>query len=156
MHLDRCCNGKEIKIFYKNLISELFRFRVCEHVEDDIDLPMADLSDILKSDRPDEELIKDRKVIETLEEAVIVWERHISKVIDSYLAKVCIYIIYLDKIKEIIIKFVSDSCWKWTSSRIRVLAREGSGIQCHRRAAQKTYSGAYKRDFGVGQIPCYI
>lgn len=88
MHLDRCCNGKGIKIFYKNLISELFLFRVCEHVEDDIDLPMADLSDILKSDRPNEELIKDPKVIETLEEAVIVWERHISKVIDSYLAKV--------------------------------------------------------------------
>ncbi|KAL1513082.1 hypothetical protein ABEB36_002553 [Hypothenemus hampei] len=60
---------------------------VCEHVEDDIDLPMADLSDILKSDRTNEELIKDPKVIEALEETVMGWERHIVKVIESYLAK---------------------------------------------------------------------
>lgn len=65
--------------------------RVCEHVEDDIDLPMADLSDILKSDRPNEELIRDPKVIDALEEAVMGWERHIVKVIDSYLAKVSKY-----------------------------------------------------------------
>ncbi|KAH1015210.1 dynein axonemal heavy chain 10 [Dendroctonus ponderosae] len=60
---------------------------VCEHIEDDIDLPMTDLSDILKSDRPTEELIRDPKVIDTLEDAVMGWERHIVKVIDSYLAK---------------------------------------------------------------------
>jgi len=63
-------------------------FRVCEHVDDDIDLPMADLSDILKSDIPREELIKDSTVIDALEEAVMSWERHITKVIESYLAKV--------------------------------------------------------------------
>ncbi|XP_050294970.1 dynein axonemal heavy chain 10 [Anthonomus grandis grandis] len=60
---------------------------VCEHVEDDIDLPMADLTDILKSDKSNEELIKDPKVIEVLEEAVLGWEKHIIKVIESYLAK---------------------------------------------------------------------
>lgn len=61
---------------------------MCEHVDDDIDLPMADLSDILKSDIPREELIKDSNVIEALEEAVMSWKRHIAKVIDSYLTKV--------------------------------------------------------------------
>ncbi|XP_066140827.1 dynein axonemal heavy chain 10 [Euwallacea fornicatus] len=74
------------------LLNEVIAFRnmlewVCEHVEDDIDLPMADLSDILKSDRPNEELVRDPKVLEALDDAVMGWERHITKVIESYLSK---------------------------------------------------------------------
>lgn len=84
-----CWNGDNKS--QNTVLSTLFQFtnfRVCEHVDDDIDLPMADLSDILKSDIPREELIKDPTVIDALEEAVMSWERHITKVIESYLAKV--------------------------------------------------------------------
>ncbi|XP_066245712.1 dynein axonemal heavy chain 10 isoform X2 [Euwallacea similis] len=74
------------------LLSEIIGFQnmlewVCEHVEDDIDLPMADLSDILKSDKPNEELVRDSKVVEVLDDLVMGWERHITKVIESYLSK---------------------------------------------------------------------
>ncbi|XP_030756931.1 dynein heavy chain 10, axonemal [Sitophilus oryzae] len=75
------------------LLGELVGFTsnvqwVCEHIEDDIDLPMADVSDILKSDRKDEELVQDEEVIQKFEEVVMGWERHIIKIIESYLAKV--------------------------------------------------------------------
>lgn len=60
--------------------------RVCEHVEDELDLPMVDLSDILH--QSDDELLKNPTVIAEVEEVVTGWEKHIMKVIDSYLAKV--------------------------------------------------------------------
>ncbi|KAJ8934453.1 hypothetical protein NQ314_013327, partial [Rhamnusium bicolor] len=61
---------------------------VCEHVEDELDLPMTDLADILNSDLSDEELVHDPNVISNLEEVVMGWEKHILKVIEGYLAKV--------------------------------------------------------------------
>ncbi|KAJ8924399.1 hypothetical protein NQ315_007195, partial [Exocentrus adspersus] len=60
---------------------------VSEHVEDELDLPMTDLSDILFSNRTDEELMRDQSVISNLEEVVMGWEKHILKLIESYLAK---------------------------------------------------------------------
>lgn len=57
-------------------------------MEDELDLPMTDLTDILCSSRTDEELIHNPKVISNLEEVVMGWERHILKLIEIYLAKV--------------------------------------------------------------------
>lgn len=50
---------------------------------------MTDLTDILYSGRTDEELVRDPNVIANLEEVVMGWERHILKLIEIYLAKVC-------------------------------------------------------------------
>ncbi|CAG9821168.1 unnamed protein product [Phaedon cochleariae] len=61
---------------------------VCEHVEDELDLPMVDLTNLLHSDRTDDEIASDPKVVAELEEVVMGWERHILKVIENYLAKV--------------------------------------------------------------------
>lgn len=57
-------------------------------MEDELDLPMTDLTDILCSGRTDEELVHDPTVITNLEEVVMGWERHILKLIEIYLAKV--------------------------------------------------------------------
>ncbi|KAF7265371.1 hypothetical protein GWI33_021219 [Rhynchophorus ferrugineus] len=84
---------KSRMLIKEELMMELMGFGstvqwVCEHIEDEVDLPMADVSNILKSDRTDEELVHDKAVIENLQEVVMGWERHIVKVIESYLAKV--------------------------------------------------------------------
>lgn len=61
-------------------------FRVSEHVEDDLDLPMADLTEILQLE--DQEIVSDPTLIANLEEVVMGWERLIVKLIENYLAKV--------------------------------------------------------------------
>lgn len=60
---------------------------VCEHVEDEVDLPMVDLSDIIHSTRPDDVLIKDPKIVQVLDEAVTGWENHIIRIMENYEAK---------------------------------------------------------------------
>lgn len=59
-----------------------------EHVDDHIDLPLTSFPEILQSNIPDEELIKDQTLIENLQDIVMAWERHILKVLEVYLAKV--------------------------------------------------------------------
>ncbi|KAJ8963302.1 hypothetical protein NQ318_018771 [Aromia moschata] len=58
---------------------------VSEHTEDDIDLPMIDVSDVMQ--RNVDELVYDHQAIAELEEVVMGWERHILKVIETFLAK---------------------------------------------------------------------
>ncbi|XP_015836813.2 dynein axonemal heavy chain 10 [Tribolium castaneum] len=58
-----------------------------EHVDDEIDLPLTVFPEELQSDLPHEELIKDKNLIERLQDIVMAWERHILKVIEIYLAK---------------------------------------------------------------------
>lgn len=65
-----------------------FTYRVSEHVDDDLDLPMADLTDILQLE--DEQIIANPALIADLEEVVMGWERHMVKVIENCLAKVTI------------------------------------------------------------------
>ncbi|XP_056647538.1 dynein axonemal heavy chain 10 [Diorhabda sublineata] len=60
---------------------------VSEHVEDDLDLPMVDLSDIIHTNLTDTELANNPKIIALIEEAVEGWEKHIMKVLEAYLAK---------------------------------------------------------------------
>ncbi|XP_022902554.2 dynein axonemal heavy chain 10 [Onthophagus taurus] len=55
------------------------------HVEDDSQQLLFECADI--SDKTDEDIIKDKGIIENLEEVVMSWERHISKTIESYMAK---------------------------------------------------------------------
>lgn len=76
--------NKQSIFFYNNKIY----FRVSDHVEDELDLPITESTDILYSNRTDEELSRDPNVISNLEEVVMGWERHILKLIESYLAKV--------------------------------------------------------------------
>lgn len=67
-----------------------------EHVNDKIDLPMANYPMVLQSttDQDDERLVQDRELIGMLEELVMDWERHILKVVESYLAKVVFYFVF--------------------------------------------------------------
>ncbi|KAF2892470.1 hypothetical protein ILUMI_13689 [Ignelater luminosus] len=58
-----------------------------EHIEDDIQLPLSDFPDIFDSGIDDDAIIQDKKMIESLEEVIMSWERHIMKVIELYLAK---------------------------------------------------------------------
>ncbi|XP_060518939.1 LOW QUALITY PROTEIN: dynein axonemal heavy chain 10 [Cylas formicarius] len=60
---------------------------VCEHVGDEIDLPMPNLTDMLATDRDEDELARDDSVVVSLEEVVMGWERHIAKVLETYLTK---------------------------------------------------------------------
>ncbi|CAH2003821.1 unnamed protein product, partial [Acanthoscelides obtectus] len=60
---------------------------VVEHLEDELDLPMVDVTEILHSEKPDSELANSKSVVAELEEVVMGWERHITKVLDLYLAK---------------------------------------------------------------------
>lgn len=54
-----------------------------EHVEGDVQLVIPDINDIT-----DEEIIKNKEIIKQLEEVIMSWERHITKVIDEQVAKV--------------------------------------------------------------------
>lgn len=81
-------------------------FRVCEHVEDELDLPMAGLTDVIHL--TDEEMLNDRNVMATLEEVVMGWERHIMKVIDNYLAKVKQYLTFRDVFQSGVLVVIFD------------------------------------------------
>lgn len=61
-----------------------------EHVEDDSQQLMFDCPEIY--DKSDNMIVKNRKILENLEEVIMSWERHITKVIEVYLAKV--YLVY--------------------------------------------------------------
>ncbi|CAH1165598.1 unnamed protein product [Phyllotreta striolata] len=75
----------ELSTEVANLVTSLFW--VCEHVEDEVDLPMVDLSDIVHSTRPDDVLIKDPKIVDILEEAVTGWQLHLIKIMENYESK---------------------------------------------------------------------
>lgn len=57
-----------------------------EHLEDDIQLPVSEFPDIFYMD--DDIILKNKKMIEALEEVAMSWERHITKLIEMYCAKV--------------------------------------------------------------------
>lgn len=59
-----------------------------EHIDDEIDLPLTQFPEELQTDLPEDELIKNKELIEKLQDIVMAWERHILKVIEIYLAKV--------------------------------------------------------------------
>lgn len=62
------------------------------HVEDDIQLPQMQIPDLI--DVPDELVLKNQKLITQLEETIIAWEGHISKVIEECLKKVLLSCYY--------------------------------------------------------------
>lgn len=57
-----------------------------EHLEDDVSLPVTSYPDIFFIS--DDIILKSHKMIESLEECIMAWERYIQKMIDSYAAKV--------------------------------------------------------------------
>lgn len=83
-----------------------------EHVDDDIDLPLANFPPQLHTDQTDEELAKDKKLIVILQDMVMGWERHILKVIEGFLSKV----IKFNCLAFIIINFSSVTRRLWSYS----------------------------------------
>lgn len=74
------------------LISDLNAFIVTldwtiEHIEEEIQLPSTEIPEIFDSNIEDDTIIRDSKMVETLEEAIMAWEKHIMKIIEMYLAK---------------------------------------------------------------------
>lgn len=57
-----------------------------EHLEDDIQLPVTEFPDIFYIS--DEIIVKNPKMVQALEEVIMSWERHITKLIETYTAKV--------------------------------------------------------------------
>jgi hypothetical protein len=73
------------------LVTVLFVFtfyRTIHHVEGDVILPIPHIAALHQEDRSIQDLAKDPHLIGQLEEVVMSWERHMTKIIDSYLAKV--------------------------------------------------------------------
>lgn len=66
----------------------MFSSRTIEHLEDDIQLPVTEFPDIFYIS--DDIIIKNPKMVAALEEVVMSWERHITKLIEIYTAKVII------------------------------------------------------------------
>lgn len=60
--------------------------RTIEHVADDSQQLMVDCPDIF--DKPDDVIIKDKKILESLEDIIMGWERQITRIIEVYQAKV--------------------------------------------------------------------
>lgn len=58
------------------------------HVEDDAQFPQMQIPDLI--DYPDDIVIKNTKLINQLEETIIAWEMHITKVIEEWSSKVCL------------------------------------------------------------------
>ncbi|KAI4469012.1 dynein heavy chain [Holotrichia oblita] len=63
----------------------VYIFRTIEHVADDSQQLMVDCPDIF--DKSDEVIIKDKKIIESLEDIIMGWERQITRIIEIYQAK---------------------------------------------------------------------
>ncbi|XP_069678773.1 dynein axonemal heavy chain 10-like [Periplaneta americana] len=57
------------------------------HLKGDIKLPIPHIPGLYKEDVSKESLAKDPKLVNQLEELVMSWERHITKISDTYLAK---------------------------------------------------------------------
>lgn len=57
-------------------------------MERDIQLTIPDIPELFDNSQTDEELLKNRDLRHTLQDAVMAWERHITKIIDAQLAKV--------------------------------------------------------------------
>lgn len=64
--------------------------RTIEHIEEEIQLPSTEIPEIFDSNIEDDTIIRDSKMVETLEEAIMAWEKHIMKIIEMYLAKVSV------------------------------------------------------------------
>lgn len=61
--------------------------RTMEHVAGDVQLIIPDLMDIVDPSLTDKEVISNHEIIKQLEEVIMSWERHITKVIEAQLAK---------------------------------------------------------------------
>lgn len=57
-------------------------------MEGDVILPIPHIAALHQEDRSIQDLAKDPHLIGQLEEVVMSWERHMTKIIDIYLAKV--------------------------------------------------------------------
>lgn len=73
-------------------IKVCFFIRATGHIEDDIETPAMQIPDLTDVK---EETIKDGNFIKSLEDILMTWETHISKVIDDCLKKVSKNIFFL-------------------------------------------------------------
>lgn len=69
-------------------VVDLCFYRTIRHVEGDVILQIPYIAALHQKDTSVQSLAKDSHLKDQLEEVVLSWDRHVTAVIDSYLAKV--------------------------------------------------------------------